>query len=275
MTVVCNTKKVTVFRGDKRYVKLCELFNCAGYDAAYTTNEKLSTVCNSDIIIFPITAFDSEGNINGTDHTVYDLFSSIHSNSIIFAGKVPAVINKIAAEYKIKLYDYTVSEEFSQLNAIPSAEGAILTLLEKANNTISGSFFTVFGYGRIGKALATRLRLLGGNVKIGARSSVARAKASCDAMNSYTIENAILNSKNVLAVFNTVPSPIINESNVQNIKNSIFIDLASIPGGVTDNAKKALGENYIHALSLPGKHFPDTAGEIIFKTINSILFEKG
>ena len=67
----------------------------------------------------------------------------------------------------------------------------------------------------------------------------------------------------------------VDEADAEIIKNKIFIDLASIPGGLTENAKFMIGDNYIHALSLPGKHFPETAGETIFKTIKSILLEKG
>lgn len=268
-------KKVTVLGGDKRYIKLCELFCKSGYDAVYTQSDKISTISRSDIIILPIPSFDREGNINGSEYNVYDLFSGIGSDTIIFGGKIPQVIKKISEEYKVKLYDYSESEEFSLLNAIPSAEGAILTALSKTRSTISGSSFTVLGYGRIGRALSTRLHLLGGRVTVGARSGIARANATCDGIFATTIDNALKIADNSLVVFNTVPAPIITERNAVNIQNTLVIDLASIPGGVTEQSKLILGENFIHALSLPGKYFPDTAGEIIFKSIKSILAEKG
>lgn len=265
---------ITIFGGDKRYFTAYKLFSAQGFDCKYITCDRLKEASSSDILILPIPSFDRDGNINSTDYTVYDLFSSLGSGTIVFAGKVPAIIKRIADEYKIELCDYTDNEEFNILNAVSTAEGAILTALQKTHSIICGSDFTVLGYGRIGRALSVRLRSLGANVTVGARSAVARATAASDSIIAVSIEQAIKVASSSI-VFNTVPSPIINEDNINYIKNSLIIDLASIPGGLTDKAKISAGENFVHALSLPGKCFPETAGCTIYKTIISIMTEKG
>ncbi len=267
--------KLTICGGDKRYLTAYKLFSEKGYNVKYTNIDDLKNIRNTDVLILPINSFDSDGNMLGTNHTIYDLLGMLKSKALIFAGKVPSIIKRIAEEHKIFLYDYTDNEEFNILNAVATAEGAILTLLNKSQNTISHSKYIILGYGRIGKALATRLRFLGADVIVGARSAAARANAISDGLSATTIPSAIEKSLDAHAIFNTIPCPIINDENIKSCKNCFIIDLASIPGGLTEKAKFTAGESFIHALSLPGKYFPNTAGETIFKTIESILMEKG
>lgn len=270
-----NSLKVTICGGDKRYLKTYDLFIKNGFEACYSSCGKLKNISESNIIVLPIGSLDREGSLSGSPYTIYDILSMIRSGTIIFAGKVPSIIKNIANEHKVLFFDYTDNEEFNILNAISTAEGAILTALNQSTKTISQSKFIILGYGRIGRALAIRLKALGGIVTIGARSTKSRASAVCDNIEAYPIENAIEMSENSDFIFNTIPSPIITEHNINKILNAKIIDLASIPGGLTENAKMILGEKYIHALSLPGKFFPDTAGEVIYKTIISILTEVG
>ena len=75
-------------------------------------------------------------------------------------------------------------------------------------------------------------------------------------------------------IFNTVPAMIFDEEKLKRIKSgALIIDLASYPGGVDFEKAKELGVKTIHALSLPGKVAPKSAGEIIESTILSILKE--
>ena len=269
-----TTKKITVCGTDKRYITVYKLFAEDGFDCRHIGTVTLHDVHKTDILILPIPAFDREGNLSCSDMTVYDLFGSLNSTTTIFAGKVPALMKKIANEFKMNLYDYTEVEEFNIFNAVATAEGAILTILERTHKTIWGSNFTVLGYGRIGRALALRLKYLGGKVTIGARSATARANASADSIEALPIEDAVKKSDNSV-VINTIPAPIITESNIDHLKKSVIIDLASIPGGLTAEAKNILGDNFVHALALPGKYFPETAGTTIYKTIKNILNQTG
>jgi dipicolinate synthase subunit A len=78
--------------------------------------------------------------------------------------------------------------------------------------------------------------------------------------------------KNHDIVFNTVPSLILTNGVLKNTdRNTLIIDLASIPGGVDFEAAGALGIDAYRALSLPGKCSPKAAGEIIKKTVCTIL----
>ena len=56
---------------------------------------------------------------------------------------------------------------------------------------------------------------------------------------------------------------------------TLFIDLASKPGGIDFDAALEHGIKAIWALGLPGKTAPVTSGEIIAETVRSALSERG
>ena len=58
-------------------------------------------------------------------------------------------------------------------------------------------------------------------------------------------------------------------------RGALVIDLASLPGGTDFDAAEALGIQAEHALALPGKCAPDTAGALIAQTVLTILQERG
>jgi dipicolinate synthase subunit A len=68
---------------------------------------------------------------------------------------------------------------------------------------------------------------------------------------------------------------IIDEKVLTTLDKTLIIDIASLPGGVDFEAAKQLNVKTIHALSLPGKVAPDTAGDIILKTVLNMLNERG
>ena len=73
-------------------------------------------------------------------------------------------------------------------------------------------------------------------------------------------------------VFNTVPSIVIGKNELANArKDTLFIDLASKPGGIDFEEARLCGVDTIWSLSLPGKVAPVTAGNIIKETIINIL----
>ena len=56
---------------------------------------------------------------------------------------------------------------------------------------------------------------------------------------------------------------------------ALIIDLASLPGGTDFAAAEELGLHAEHALALPGRCAPQTAGALIAQTGLTILEERG
>lgn len=167
-------------------------------------------------------------------------------------------------------YNYLENECFKTLNAIPSAEGAIMLAMQNSQKTLWQSHTAVVGYGCIGTVLCSRLSAFDAHVTLYARSETALAKARRDGVQAKHI--SLLATAKCDILFNTVPAPVIDKTVLLSFSRSPFIiDLASRPGGVDFAAADELGIKYVHALSLPAKYAPLTAGEILKDTVISIL----
>ena len=57
-------------------------------------------------------------------------------------------------------------------------------------------------------------------------------------------------------------------------KGCLIVDLASKPGGTDFAAARRLGHTALHALSLPTVWAPETAGEALARTVQTILQER-
>ena len=76
-------------------------------------------------------------------------------------------------------------------------------------------------------------------------------------------------------VFNTVPAVILTRELLSELpEHCVIIDIASMPGGVDFAAARTLSRKAIHALSLPGKVAPITAGRAIRDVLYIILNER-
>ena len=274
-----NNKSIIFYGGDRRILAASECFKNDGFDCCnvfYDFNEKYSNIpYNTDYIILPIPSFVEGTKINCVGNIPAEhLFNRAKTGTVIFGAMIPDFIFRMANEYNLSVYDYANREEFSVLNAVPTAEAAIICAAGMIDKTIFGTRFDIVGYGRIGKALSHRLSALGGIVNIAARSPGARSMAEADGLKTYTLSEYLKSPSDCDILFNTVPCRIIGKEAVLD-SNSIYIDLASKPGGFTQEAEMLLGDRLIHALSLPGKYSPVSAGEIIYKTVKSIINEIG
>ena len=77
------------------------------------------------------------------------------------------------------------------------------------------------------------------------------------------------------AVINTIPAPVLPRTLLQRLPaGALIIDLASLPGGTDFAAAEELGLHAEHALALPGRCAPQTAGALIAQTVLAILEER-
>ena len=194
-------------------------------------------------------------------------------DKLILTGRRELFIKEFPDIYEKNVLSYSDSEVFAIKNAIPTAEGAIAEAVISSHSTISGSRALVCGYGRIGKALSSRLRALGAAVCISARKRSDLSMIELDGFDS-AVTGDFKDIGEYDLIFNTVPAPVFDSEVLSHVKkDAVIIDLASKPGGVDFDCARALGINVIHALALPGKTSPKTAGKIIESSILDILEE--
>ena len=176
----------------------------------------------------------------------------------------------------MSVIDYMKDEELTVKNAIPTAEGALELAMKELPVTVHGTKTLVSGYGRVGKAAAAAFSALHSSVTVCARHGDALAWAKATGYYTTDMKEICRAVRDKDVIINTVPAPIF-DNNVLSFagKETLIIDLASVPGGVDFEAAERLGLKAIHALSLPGKVAPKTAGENIADAVLSVMRKKG
>lgn len=279
---------VAVIGGDKRQLYCARAFVADGMKVTLGGFDKLKSDCDieitspleaalcSEFIVLPLPCVKGD-RINAPfskDSVVIDdaLLLSM-SGKKVFCGQKDKLLNLAPTLNSDFVYDYSNREEFSVLNAIATAEGAIELAMREYEGTISHSRCLVCGYGRIGKALCDMLISLNADVTVSARKQSDLAWISTKQCKSAKTDKLSELSPFDI-IFNTVPSLVFDSKVLSHIaRDAVVIDLASVPGGVDFSAAARLNICAIHALSLPGKAAPKTAGEIIKNTITNMLEE--
>lgn len=283
---------VLIAGGDLRQYYLAQILS--DDHVVYTTGlEKCDPVCETelspgllhtlsplDAIILPMPVSSEPGILNtpysAAHIPVEKILSCAGSNTAVFGGKIDASLNEELARRHLFCTDYLKSEPLAVRNAAVTAEGAIGIAIESMPRTIDGANILLLGYGRIGRLLAQKLRLLGARVTVAARSPEARAWAQAEGCPAVEIAQMDSLLPQAELIFNTVPSEILNSELLSRLKKDcLLIDLASLPGGFDLLCARKIGLRSIRALSLPGRTAPFTAAEIIADEIRRTEKERG
>lgn len=262
------------FLDDGMKVTLCGFSNIEN-SSQLEFSSVLDTAKNSDFLVLPLPCVKGSyinAPLSSEKILLSDELIDAMSGKKIFCG-IKEKLLSVAPQLKDYVYDYSEREEFAVLNAVATAEGALQIALKEFEGTISHSRVLVCGYGRIGKILTDMLVSLNAQVTVSARKQSDLAYIStkqCKGVKTSSLET--LSPFDI--IFNTVPALVFDAKTLSHIaKNALVIDLASIPGGVDFESASRMGISAIHALSIPGKSSPKTAGEIIKNTITNMLEE--
>ncbi len=276
--------KFGILGGDLRYKILSDMLKKEGYQVCSFCNNCIDCVNKdfdalfkgTDVIIGPIPFSKDNEKIFLTDCMeikIDDLLKKMNKNEVklIIGGVISDKIRETAAKYGIRIFDFFEHEAVAVLNAIPTAEGAILKAIEESDRTLFGSKCIIFGYGRCGKFLARDLKGLGADVFVTFRNEKDEAYIKAfgyKGINLYEVKNHI-NDFDFL--FNTIPAPVIEKSILKKLnKNCIIIDLAQAPGGVDFCFARELNIKAFYCPGLPGRVAPVTAAEILKEAILKI-----
>ncbi|MBQ5686926.1 MAG: dipicolinate synthase subunit DpsA [Ruminococcus sp.] len=282
-------KTFGIIGGDKRQLFLAQSLLNSGCNVILAGFGKLrdrgfdnlsgveAAVLYSDAVILPLPCVRADKSVNAPFAARSIFFSEAEQRALREKPVFAAMCDRLVRAYPLldggQLYDYAAREDFAILNAVPTAEGAVELAMQHYEGTVFGSRSLVVGFGRIGRLLAKMLHALGSDVTVSARkpSDFAYIEAL-----GYRVKNTqtLTLARGYDLIFNTVPSMIFDEALLKNTDPAVLlIDLASLPGGVDFESAHRLGIDARRALALPGKCAPKTAGEIIKKTVFSIIEE--
>lgn len=268
---------ILIAGGDMRQIycakKLADIYNVkvTGIDSDFLGTDFPDGKC--DCIVLPVPPFDEKGNVNmpcSDDVISPDMLKKyMKDDCIIFTGRYDKRLNELF-QYN-RIVDYMNREDLSLKNAVPTAEGAIQIALDELPITLSGLRVLIVGMGRIGTALAEILKGFGADITVAVRNAKGAGKARVIGVKSVCTKDM---DTDYGLVFNTAPELVFNRELLQKFDDdTLFIDLASRPGGFDFGSAVELNKKVIWALGIPGKTAPITAGEIVAETIINILSE--
>ena len=273
---------IVILGGDRRQNYLAGLFEEIGFSVSCcrvpgrSEPEDLSDpLSRADLVVLPMPAFDPQKKIRTQEEglPLQAVLDTIRPDTVIAGGKLAPGMPLLSA-YQVRCIDYAEDESLAIFNAIPSAEGAIQTAMEHTDFTLWSSRVLVIGFGRIGKALAGRLRSLGAEVTVSARKPADLAAIRALGFRAETTGIYADGLPQYDCIFNTVPAPVLFPDHLREIRpDTCLIELASSPGGLDPACGK--DERCIPAPALPGRVAPKTAAVFIRDSILRSLHEQG
>ncbi len=280
-------KSFAILGGDMRQVHLAQLLIEDGHSVVTCGLEKGGAPCpvssdkalRSDILVLPLPVCR-----NGALHTplcdaslsMETVFGSTDESKILLGGMIRSIPEPFREERKYEIIDYFEREELQILNAVSTAEGAIMYAMRETVSVLQGRTCLVVGFGRIGKLLAHRLRALGAKVSVAARKT--SDLAWIEAYGYHPLDISQMKDKlyPFEVIFNTVPVVLFDKNVLDEVRrDALLMELASLPGGFDCNAVKELGLRYIAKRGLPGEVAPKSAACVIKDMMYCILKERG
>lgn len=240
----------------------------------------LTALCQADAVILPMPVSADGCTLFAPSSpvpvTLAQVLEAVTPEQFLCGGRLDDDLLALFHRKGCSIADYYAREELILSNCIPTAEGAIQLAMERLPITIHAAKILVIGCGRLGKVTAERFAALGARVTVAARRYEHLAWAKCHGFNTELTTRLSGRLSGYDLILNTVPALVLGCSELSNLKSEcLIIDLASKPGGVDFDEAEKLGLSVIHALALPGKVAPATAGAIIKETICHMLSEHG
>ena len=216
------------------------------------------TLHRAKVVILPMPAIKDGTirNLQGASIDPSEIADYLRSDAQVFGGKLGS---SFAPRCAVK--DYSEWEPLCRMNAVLTAEGAIQLAMEQTERALFGSRCLVIGAGRIGMQLAKKLSALGADVTVSARKEADYARIRAEHLTADVTGSYGLGLAQYDCIFNTVPAKILTVEQIEHTKpGCVLIELASAPGGFSQEDCRLLGRKYVSGGGLPGIVAPKTAG---------------
>ena len=266
-------RRISILGGDLRQRWLAEELRQCGFEVAVyqvpelenTFSSLQQTVKSAQALALPMPALTKEGWIRAEPQPLplIPVLESLCPGTLVFGGPFASAAEALA-QYPVRLSDYTLSPALAIGNAVATAEGAIQLVMERLPITLSGSRCLVIGFGRIGKALSSRLRGLCADVTVSARRSEDCALAEALGPQSDRTGVYLHGLRQYDCIFNTVPAPVLSEEHIAALRQDcLIVELASAPGGLAPDMAPPEHPVYLPAPGLPGNVAPASAAKLL------------
>lgn len=258
-------------------------FNTDGCPDVYGTADKVRNITSLDelpekidMLVLPMPCSNglsiscAYGKMSCGDFVPY-----LNKNAIVTGGAMCAPMTEYFSSLGFETKDYYKREELVIKNCVPTAEGALFAAMRELDVTIRDLDVLICGWGRVAKACGRLFGAVGANVAAAARKREQLADAESMGFGAVAIDRLGEAAADFRLIVNTIPAMVLTDDVISRLNPSnLIIDLASKPGGTDFESCAGHNIRAIHALSIPGKYAPVTAGEIIADAVINIYNER-
>lgn len=287
-------KNIIVFSGDQRYLQVIHFLAnkqanvfAVGFQHTRFTHQNtqhaymdMKLLKKADALLLPVHGVDDNGHVhlhyaNEKIALSKEMISQTPSHCTIYSGTTNSYLTSLCEKMNRNLVVLFDRDDIAIANSIPTAEATLQIAMDETKDTIHDTNVLVTGFGRIGMTIARLFHQVGANVTVAARKTEDFARIHEMRLNPVHMEELHSVAQQMNICINTVPRRVLTEEIIfQMNKQSLIIDLASSPGGTDFNAAKTRNIKAIHALGLPGKYAPNTAGNIIAQALETLLIQQ-
>lgn len=218
---------------------------------------------DADVLLFPVPTSRDNKTVN------CPLTGTVLPLTDIKKAKENAIILTYGYDFeRANQTDYSKLQKFCIENAVLTAEGAISYAVENTPFALYKSKILITGFGRVGKALASRLLSFRSDLTISARNEKDLSFAEISGIK--TVKTEIVNSsaaQDYDIIFNTLDIPLFED--LTPFEKTYLFDLSS--DGCLDYKKVTDGLKIKKLPGIPGKSASATAGKIIADTVKDII----
>lgn len=265
--LILKEMQVVAVGADARLRAAAQTLENAGMAVSFFEND-VRLFSSADAVLLPLPMSRDGIHVRDTSVEIQTILDAVGEDVPIFAGKTDGITDA-------RLVDYAKDDFFEQMNAPPTAEGALAIVLSETAITVCGMRVGILGFGRVARAVAYLFRAVGADVTMFVRREEARASAELAGYRGVSLTSLAETVCEMDTVINTIPHRIVTGEVISRMeKDTLIVDLASMPGGVDFDLAREAGIRAIHALALPGKYSPKTAGAIIGETVLSLLSQR-
>ncbi|MDR1209338.1 MAG: hypothetical protein LBK41_03340 [Clostridiales bacterium] len=196
----------------------------------------------------------------------------LNGGHVFFAGGIGEDAARRIAATGAAALDLLKLDRFAIANAIPTAEGAVYVAIDSMPITLSRCRALVLGAGRVGTALARLLYAFGAKVTVADRNAIDRERVGGMGVDTAELSGVPRTLRRADVVFNTVPSMILDEKALASARRgTLYVELASRPFGLDQEAARAAGLRVVFAPGLPGRFAPLSSAEYMYEAIREVM----
>ena len=280
-----NEKVILCAGGGLRFSYMCRELCGFGrvYSVGVVSDEEGVTLLVSpvdmavlaDVLVLPMMGGGLKVNAGGEEIGFDRLTRRLKQGALVLGGRLSAEQKAFFESYGFICEDYFARESLVIKNCLPTAEGALQIALNETAETVFGSRVLVLGYGRTAKCCARLFKAVGADCTVCARRAESLADAWTEGFETFYVKELRDRAADFDIIINTVPALLLTEEVLSDVqKNVLIIDLASKPGGTDFLSAERLGVKAIHALALPEKTAPASAGRLLGEAVGEIFSER-